>query len=313
MKKLNSSWEGIHDDTGYLFSFAKSLACAVKNSPWFEYAEDIIATSGFAFRMWIAPDLCPSSTSIWDFDNQKLWVESGGLSCDYVGRYWEQADIEEEQRLKAIDIIKKSIDNGVPAISWDISYMEWGLITGYDDETQMFYPLSLHAGYTNPKKDPFLFPYNWLGNWQLPILSVLTIKGKSEKSQEDILQDAIKLAISHLSGEEWCENASGLDAYPALMCHFKNGFDFNLTRNAEYCLGTFGSLKYYAWKYFEKMKQTALCSTYYEIFRSWQNAYKIKSTEDATCKEVCERIFFQLNMAYDFEKKAFDLMKKACI
>ena len=86
MKKLNISWEGIHDSTGYLFSFAKSLACAVKNSPWQEYAEDIVATSGFAFRMWVSADLCPSATSIWEFDKQKPWVESGGLPCDYVGR-----------------------------------------------------------------------------------------------------------------------------------------------------------------------------------------------------------------------------------
>lgn len=64
MKKLNIFWEEIHDSTGYLFSFAKSLACAVKNSPWQEYAEDIVATSGFAFRMWVSADLCPSATSI---------------------------------------------------------------------------------------------------------------------------------------------------------------------------------------------------------------------------------------------------------
>lgn len=48
MKKLNITWESVHDSTGYLFSLAKSLSCAVKNSPWAEYAEDIIATSGFS-------------------------------------------------------------------------------------------------------------------------------------------------------------------------------------------------------------------------------------------------------------------------
>jgi len=33
-EKINITWEEIHDATGYLFSFAKSLSCAVKNSPW---------------------------------------------------------------------------------------------------------------------------------------------------------------------------------------------------------------------------------------------------------------------------------------
>lgn len=66
MKTLNVTWDGIQDPTGYLFSFAKSLSCAVKHSPWPEYAEDIVATSGFAFRMWVTPGFMPVRTSIWE-------------------------------------------------------------------------------------------------------------------------------------------------------------------------------------------------------------------------------------------------------
>lgn len=44
MKKLDITWEGIEDPTGYLFSFAKSLAAVVKNSPYTDLFEDIIAT-----------------------------------------------------------------------------------------------------------------------------------------------------------------------------------------------------------------------------------------------------------------------------
>ena len=51
MKKLNVTWDSVHDSTGYLFSFAKALAAVVKNSPYKDYSEDIIATSGFAFRI----------------------------------------------------------------------------------------------------------------------------------------------------------------------------------------------------------------------------------------------------------------------
>ena len=308
MTRLKLTCDRIHDSTGYLFSFAKSLSCTVKNSPWPEYAEDIIATSGFAFRMWISDDLCPSSTSIWDFDSQKIWVENGGLTCDYVGRYWEQDDIEEEKRLQAIEMIKNSIDMGIPAVSWDISGMEWGLITGYDDEAKMFYPLTLHAGYADPKISPFIdgtkMPYEWLGKWQLSILSVLTITGKSDKSQEDILRDTIKLAVSHLAGEEWCENDKGLKAYPALIRHFETGFDPNLTRNAEYCLGTFGALKYYAWKYFEKMKQNELAEIYKTVYESWMEVFRIKTHEDVTRSEICTRICSLLNSAYEHENKA---------
>lgn len=301
-KQLDITWEGIQDSTGYLFSFAKSLACAVKNSPWPEYAEDIVAASGFAFRMWVSPDLCPSATSIWDFESQKPWVENGGLTCDYVGRYWEQEDIEEERRLEAIKIIKASIDRGIPAVSWDIGVPEWGLITGYDDDRQVLYTLAI----TMERPE---MPYNELGKRELPILSVLTVTGCTGKSKEDILQDTMKLAVSHLKGEEWCDNAKGLDAYPALIRIFKENPDIAASWNAEYFLGTYGALKEYACKYFEKYNMPELSRLYRDVYNSWMEAFVIKRNEDATQPEVRARIASLLESAYEKEVKAVEIME----
>jgi len=315
MKRLNINWNGVYDSTGYLFSFAKSLACAVKNSPWAEYAEDIIATSGFAFRMWVSADLCPSATSIWDFDSQKPWVENGGLSCEYVGRYWGQEDIEEERRLAAIANIKKSIDNGIPAISWDIGMPEWGLIIGYDDEAKIFSTLAINADYVEPGHPDYnnsLMPYAQLGKRELPILSVLTITGKSEKSQDSILNDTKKLAVFHLKGNEWCDNAKGLEAYPALIRHFEADFNPELSWNMEYFLGTFGALKYYAWKYFEKMKETELATLYKAVYDAWQDAFKLKTSQDISRQENRSKIVSLLKSAQENEIKAVDIMSK-CI
>jgi len=314
MKKLNVTWDGIYDSTGYLFSFAKSLACAVKNSPWPEYAEDIIATSGFAFRMWVSADLCPSATSIWEFDRQKQWVENGGLTCDYVGRYWGQEDIEEKKRLEAIEIIKKSINNGIPAISWDIGVPEWGLITGYDEDRQMFSTLAINDEYTNstsPISNNSYMPYEQLGKREIPILSVLTVTEKSDKSQEDILHDTKKLAVFHLKGGEWCDNAKGLEAYPALIRHFEDDFNLDLSWNMEYFIGTFGALKYYAWKYFEKMKQTELAEIYRKVYELWQESFKIKTSQDISRLEVRARISSLLKSAHENEIKAVDIMSKS--
>lgn len=301
-KQLDITWEGIQDSTGYLFSFAKSLACAVKNSPWPEYAEDIVAASGFAFRMWVSPDLCPSATSIWDFESQKPWVENGGLTCDYVGRYWEQEDIEEERRLEAIKIIKASIDRGIPAVSWDIGVPEWGLITGYDDDRQVLYTLAI----TMERPE---MPYNELGKRELPILSVLTVTGCTGKSKEDILQDTMKLAVSHLKGEEWCDNAKGLDAYPALIRIFKENPDIAASWNAEYFLGTYGALKEYACKYFEKYNMPELSRLYRDVYNSWMEAFVIKRNEDATQPEVRARIASLLESAYEKEVKTVEIME----
>ena len=305
-KQLNITWDGVHDSTGYMFSLAKALSCAVKNSPYSDFAEDIVATSGFAFRMWVAADLCPSSTSIWGFDGQKQWVENGGLTCEYVGRYWGQEGIEEAKRKEAIENIKKSIDSGIPAVSWDIGVPEWGLITGYEDETQTLFVQQININ------EPTLMPYEMLGKRELPILSVLTITGKSDKKQADILQDTIKLAKTHLVGGEWCDNAKGLDAYPALIRHFEaEDSEFASCWQMEYLLGTYGALKYYAWKYFEKMEQSEeLAEIYKEVYKSWQEAFEIKKEQDTTKKEVKQKLTALLKSAHDNEKKAVEFMKK---
>jgi hypothetical protein len=306
MKKLDVNFDGIHDSTGYLFSFAKSLSAAVKNSIYAELSEDVIASSGFAFRMWVAKDsLCPSAMSIWGFDSQKPWVGNSGLLCVYTGRYRGQDDIEEERRLAAIGSIKKSIDGDIAAISWDISGCEWGLITGYDDEKKILYTLKTNGSESE-------IPYDVLGKMELPLLSVLTIMGKTEKSDEEIMNDTMKLAVSHYSGEEWCDNAKGMEAYPALIGFIKEKVTMENSWNVEYYLGTYGALKYYAWKFFGKYGVEELEGYYSAVYRSWMKAFDIKRIKDVTDKEVSDEIADLLTEAYEAEKLAYGFMKKIC-
>lgn len=301
MKKLNVTWNGIYDSTGYLFSFAKSLSATVKNSPYAELFEDIIATSGFAFRMWVAADLCLSGTSIWSFDSQNAWLENGGLMCDYVGRYWDQDDIEEAKRHEAIGKIKKSIENGIAAISWDIGVPEWGLITGYDDETQTFRALTVTGAEIE-------MPYDTLGKREIPMLNVITLKGRTNKSQDDIIKDTLKLVASHLRGEEWCENPKGLEAYPSLISHFEKEFNPPVSWNMEYYLGTYAALKWYGWKFFEKYKLSELCELYKKVFDCWQEAFNIKKSCDLSNSENREKIAKLLKTAYECERQVVQLL-----
>ena len=301
---VDVNWDGIDDKTGYLFSFAKALSAAVKCSPFSEVAEDIITTSGFAFRMWVdAGELCPSATSIWDFECQKPWVENGGFICDYVGRYWDQDDIEEERRNQAIEIIRKSIDRGIPAISWDIDIPEWGLIINYTDEDKQFTTLSI-------KGEQGKMAYDLLGKREIPILSVLTVTGKTNKPRQDILNDTLKLATAHLRGEEWCENVKGLKAYPAFIAFFEDKFNMNLSWGLEYYLGTYGGLKLYAYKYFEKMQLAQLAELYKRVYENWQKAFEIKVSEDISDSKVRSKIVVLLNEAYTCEIQAFELMEE---
>ena len=80
---------------------------------------------------------------------QKPWVESGGLSCQYVERLWNQDDIAEERRSSAVELVKSSIDMGIAVIGWDIGLPEWGLIIGYDDQLQKLAVLDVAGRRTN--------------------------------------------------------------------------------------------------------------------------------------------------------------------
>ena len=304
MKKLNVVFEGTVDTTGYLFSLVKCLSASLRCGGYEEYANDIIAASGFAFRMWVDASLCPSATSIWEFKKQKPWIESGGLVCDYVERMWEENDVEEERRLHGIEIIKKSVDNGIAAVVWDISGSEWGLVTGYDDETKTLSTLKIFG-------DESEIPYDKLGQLDLPILSVLTVTGKTDKSNADIIADTKKLAASHLRGEEWCDNVKGIAAYDTLIDFVEDKMTSDTVWNLEYYLGTYAALKWYAWKFFEKYGEAELADIYKSVYRLWQNAFDFKKTnEDSILSEVTLKCITNfLREAKVLEEKSLALLE----
>lgn len=302
MKKLNVSWNDVYDPSGYLFSFAKSLSCAVKNSPYSDLAEDIVATSGFAFRMWVNPELCPSAMSIWDFGRQPTWILNGGLETSFMNCCWQPDNVLNQAREDTLPKIRDSIDRGIPVVAWDIGVLEWGLLIGYDDEKEKFATLSV----TGSADD---MEYSKLGNREMPMLNVVTIAGKTDKKQEDIIKDTLALAKSHLLGEEWCENIKGLECYPALIDFFKReDTKYAECWNMEYYLGTFGACKWYAWKFFDKYGLKELADLYKTVYEAWQAAFDKKRSSDLSVKKNRIEIAELLKIAYECEKEAINLM-----
>jgi len=302
MKKLNITWNEIYDSTGYLFSFAKALSAAVKHSPYSELAEDIVASSGFAFRMWISADLCPSETSIWDFGKQPEWIRNGGIETTYDCCLWQPENVLHDARTDTLPKIKASIDRGIPVVAWDIGVCEWGLITGYDDDTQKFATLCINGSVDE-------MDYAKLGNREMPMLNVITITDKTYKEQAEIIADTKLLAKAHLNGEEWCENAQGLASYPRLIDILESEDPaLAYSWGMEYALGTFGALKWYAWKFFEKYGETKLAALYKTVYECWQKAFELKKTTNLSEANHRKAIAELLRTAYESEKEAVNIM-----
>lgn len=298
MKNITASFEGVFDNTGYLFSFVKALCAVLQSSPYAARTDDVIAASGFAFRMWVSPDLCPSATSIWDFSGQKRWLTAAGLELTYTERLWGQDDIAAERQALAIDRIRKSIDRGIPALSWDIGVCEWGLITGYDDEKKVFATLPITG-------EPGIMAYDQLGGRELPILDVVTIIGDHTLAEIDLVHTAITTAVEHLRGKEWCDNAQGLAAYPALYRHLTDpSDDLGTSWNMTYFLGTYAPLKWYAWQFFEKHGISELAAHYKTVWESWDAAFCHKNSADLTKPEERDAIVRYLKTAENAETAA---------
>ena len=300
MKKLPVTFAGTTDTTGYLFSFAKSLSAALRCSRFADFADDAVAASGFAFRMWVdGGSLCPSATSIWAFKKQKPWVENAGLVCDYVERLWGQDALEAERREAAIAMIRRSIDDGVAAVAWDISGSEWGLVVGYDDETETLATLKI-----NGREDSV--PYAKLGQLDLPILSVLTVTGSVPKSPEQLVADTKRLAVGHLRGKEWCDNAKGLAAYDALIGYIREKLTDEQGWNLQYYLGTYAALKWYAARFFAKYGEAELAVLYEDVYGAWKQAFDFSRAGKIDCAQIAA----QLETAQAAETRAAEEMER---
>ena len=156
--------------------------------------------------------------------------------------------------------------------------------------------------------------YIQLGKRELPILNVLTIGGRAEKSREDILRDTMQMARNHLLGNEWCENADGLDAYQALLKHLEDedvqtaGSELAGSWNMEYFLGTYAPLKWYAWKFFEGHGAQELAALYKSVYENWQKAFEMKKTLDLSLRENRVAVAELLKQAEAWERQAVERM-----
>ena len=210
--------------------------------------------------------------------------------------------MEEERRQEAVQLIRQSIDRGIPVISWDIVVCEWGLITGYDDESETFAVLPI----TGQEGE---MAYSQLGKREIPILSVLAVTGKAEQSQEEIVRETLDIAKNHLLGNEWCENACGLAAYPALVKHLESEeAEMACSWNMEYFLGTYAPLKWYAWKFFERHGLQELASLYHSVYENWQKAFEMKKSLDLSDRQNQQAVAELLKQAEVWEKQAVDRM-----
>jgi hypothetical protein len=122
---------------------------------------------------------------------------------------WDEGDKKQARREQAQAAIFKGIDEGVPAVVWDIADVEWGVIIGYNEDSQTYETLTCQG-----KRSSLAFEK--LGQNGNNILSVAIPKEPNRRSREEVILNSLKVAVAHAEQKEWTDRPkyqNGLAGY----------------------------------------------------------------------------------------------------
>jgi hypothetical protein len=197
------------DEPGIAHSYLAGLATALRHLDGRLDPFRLMGASGFAFRIFVNETFCPSAMSVFDWSALlPEAVEQAGHRCTYVSRLWEEGEVEEPRREEAHQAIVEGLEEGRPAVVWDVHEAEWGLIVGCDDRREEYATLTC-AG-----RDSTL-PFDRLGRNGIDILSV-AIPGESNgRSRDEIVRRSLEAAVAHAEGREWMDRPKYQDGLAA--------------------------------------------------------------------------------------------------
>lgn len=212
---------------------ADTFAAAVKSVLDFLGDEhpiwEIEALSGYAFRILVHKDVCPSGThhTNWKDIHPATLRRLGWEPRFHLQIDWDRTGDFAAHRDKVLEITTSAIDQGRPAILYDLYVPGWGIATGYNDETRKL------------QVETFLNLAHWrtvdfdkLGDFNLPILYALDAGERlKDYDREQAYREALSIAYKHYNLQEYAwrpkvrdgKEAYGqwlnaLQAYPNAKC-----------------------------------------------------------------------------------------------
>lgn len=210
--KMGYTW------TSYIASAEGALRYA---GLWEGETWKLMGMTGIGFHFFIHKEVCPSAVTVYDWVSEHLEaMDRIGVHSQVYSAMNSQMNTFVKLREDAIQLIRESILQGRPVLIWaPTQILEFGLITGFDDNDGVFFVQDC----TGRPCDPML--YSNLGLSEIPMLFYQIFKGKVEVNAEKVFLDSLKFGIS-----EWEKTfhiypdyASGRMAYETLIKAMKNG------------------------------------------------------------------------------------------
>jgi hypothetical protein len=231
-------------------SYMASVEGALRGAGlWDEETYKMMGMTGMGFQFIVHETCCPSSVTVYD------WLDEHMTMTDRIGVHSQQAvawmgmnTFGLAQR-DALAAIKASIDRGMAVVVWaPTPILEFGLITGYDDEDAVF----LVEQCTGQKADPLL--YTNLGKSEVSILYYQVLLERVAVPREKSYRESLKFGV-----QEWNRTqhghpgyGRGRQGYDNLIASF--GRDDLNPFGLSYCLAVYSHAKADVARYLEFLK-----------------------------------------------------------
>lgn len=279
--------------------------------------EYLMGISGFAFRINVHKQTCPSGPTVFNWHiGLTRGIDRLGYDYEYIQAFSSENLFGLRQK-RAIINSKRSIDNGVPVVAWDLHIPEFGIIKGYDDEEKMFWVstcLDEHEGEKGP------LPFKRLGLGDVPILSVLLLKEKIPVNLEKGELESIRFAVNHAKlhlGEDK-DYSCGLDAYTRWISVLENNVTDafgNAYNAAVYCRAREDAFKYLsdmAKKYEDENLENASkhYKKVYENLQAYVDIFPFPKDGNLEDKDTRDKGMQYLREALRYEKLGIEELEK---
>lgn len=155
---------------------------------------DVMGLTAHAFRMNIDPKQIHAAgpTSL----PGGYIIRRNLANLGFISNMGEAATpVTPENAERTIALVQKSVDQGIPAIAFDLFIPEFGLIYGYDDEKQIFHAKDVSQDGT--------ITYQQFVEPKIGVLFLVTISESLPHSKYEILRMALDMIVDHARGREW--------------------------------------------------------------------------------------------------------------
>lgn len=147
----------------------------------------VVGASGHGFIINIHTVVCPSGPTAWRKERFLRLIDNLGCSSYTMVGHKSEAAFREKQK-QTWDLVKMSIDAGLPCFGWELDIPEYYVINGYDDIGYHFSGPACHDG-KGPK------PWQELGTTDIGLIEVYLVRKGDPSDDRVVVQEALTFAL----------------------------------------------------------------------------------------------------------------------